>query len=154
MYRMLSYMQTITWLRRRNRDGFRVHLVPWLDCSIGWAWRIISGRQSVWSDAHSRRQGPIRRRLTGDRWQERDLPIGRDRKDGSSAGSAGGILWWDLWRGTGWNNISERHRWELPIGNYHGNSGNYHYPFFWVILHDFICKNYHENQSDRYPFFS
>ena len=45
------------------------------------------------------------------------------------------------------------HRWELPVGNYHGNSGNYHYPFFWVILHDFICKNYHENQSDRYPFF-
>ena len=30
-------------------------------------------------------------------------------------------------------------------------------PFFWVIvlviLYDFICKNYHENQSDRYPFF-
>ena len=22
------------------------------------------------------------------------------------------------------------HRWELPVGNYHGNSGNYHYPFF------------------------
>ena len=26
------------------------------------------------------------------------------------------------------------HRWELPVGNYHGNSGNYHYPFFWVIF--------------------
>ena len=25
---------------------------------------------------------------------------------------------------------SGRHRWELPVGNYHGNSGNYHYPFF------------------------
>ena len=50
-----------------------------------------------------------------------------------------------------------RHRWESPIGNYHGTRGNYHYPFFWVIvwviLHDFICKNYHENQSDRDPFF-
>ena len=50
------------------------------------------------------------------------------------------------------------HRWELLVGNYPGKSGNYHYPFFWVIfmviLHDFICKNYHENQSDRYPFFS
>ena len=49
------------------------------------------------------------------------------------------------------------HRWELPVGNYPDNSGNYHYPFFWVIfmviLHDFIFKNYHENQSDCYPFF-
>ena len=49
------------------------------------------------------------------------------------------------------------HRWELPVGNYPGNSGNYHYPFFlvifMVILHDFIWKNYHENQSDCYPFF-
>ena len=52
---------------------------------------------------------------------------------------------------------SNTHRWELPVGNYPGNSGNYHYPFFWVIfmviLHDFIFKNYHENQSDCYPFF-
>ena len=44
---------------------------------------------------------------------------------------------------------SVRHRWELPVCNYPGNSGNYHYPFFWVIfrviLHDFICKYYHEN---------
>ena len=49
-----------------------------------------------------------------------------------------------------------QHRWELPVGNYHGIRGNYHYPFIWiiflVILHDFICKNYHENHSDRYPF--
>ena len=22
------------------------------------------------------------------------------------------------------------HRWELPVGNYHGIRGNYHYPFF------------------------
>ena len=37
---------------------------------------------------------------------------------------------------------TDQHRWELPVGNYPGNSGNYHYPFFWVIfmviLHDFI----------------
>ena len=50
-----------------------------------------------------------------------------------------------------------QHRWELPVGNYHGIRGNYHYLFFGVtvlvILHDFICENYHENQSDRYPFF-
>ena len=49
------------------------------------------------------------------------------------------------------------HIWELPVGNYHGIRDNYHYPFFWVIvsvtLHDFIWKNYHRNQSDRYPFF-
>ena len=55
------------------------------------------------------------------------------------------------------NGTTGYHRWELPVGNYHGNSGNYHYPFFRVIfrkiLHDFICKNCHENQSDRYPFF-
>ena len=52
---------------------------------------------------------------------------------------------------------SSQHRWELPVGNYPGNSGNYHYSFFWVIfmviLHDFIFKNYHENRSDCYPFF-
>ena len=52
---------------------------------------------------------------------------------------------------------SNTHRWELPVGNYPSNSGNYHYPLFWVIfmviLHDFIFKNYHENQSDCYPFF-
>ena len=52
---------------------------------------------------------------------------------------------------------TNRHRWELPVVNYHGIRGNYHYPFFWVIflviLHDFIWKNYHRNQSDRYPFF-
>ena len=55
------------------------------------------------------------------------------------------------------HDLTPRHRWELPGGNYHGIRGNYHYPFlgvkYLVILHDFIRKNYHKNQSDRYPFF-
>ena len=50
-----------------------------------------------------------------------------------------------------------QHRWELPVGNYQGIRGNYYYPFCWVIilviLHDFIWRNYHRNQSDWYPFF-
>ena len=25
--------------------------------------------------------------------------------------------------------VTYDHRWELPVGNYHGSRGNYHYPF-------------------------
>ena len=50
------------------------------------------------------------------------------------------------------------HRWELPVGNYPGNSGNYHYPFFWiifmVILHDFIFKKLPRKSVRLLPFFS
>ena len=52
--------------------------------------------------------------------------------------------------------VTQRNRWELPVLRYHSIRGNYHYPFlgviYSVILHDFIGKNYHKNQSDRYPF--
>ena len=48
------------------------------------------------------------------------------------------------------------HIWELPVLRYHSIRGNYHYPFWGVIvlviLHDFIRQNYHKNQSDPYPF--
>ena len=47
--------------------GSRVHLVTWSDCSVGWACRIMSERQSAWSAAHSRLQGPSWRRRTGNR---------------------------------------------------------------------------------------
>ena len=50
----------------------------------------------------------------------------------------------------------QQHRWELTLLCYHSIRVIYHYPLLGVkcsaILHDFIRKNYHKNQSDRYPF--
>ena len=48
------------------------------------------------------------------------------------------------------------HRWELPILHYHIIGVNHPYPFlgviFRVILHNFIRHNYHNKQSNCYPF--
>ena len=97
------------------------------------------------------------KRLKGVGGQPIGIDTGKMSESGVNKPSIAG-LYENLVKSTSnqYHRPTREHRWELPVGNYHGNSGNYHYPFFWVIfmviLHDFIFKNYHENQSDCYPF--
>ena len=46
-------------------NWIRVHSTPWLACLIGWACRLMLGRQSAWSTAPARRRGISRRGRTG-----------------------------------------------------------------------------------------
>ena len=90
--------------------GSMVHLVPWLACLIGWACRLMLGRQLSCSAAHARQRRPRWRRFTGDRWRERDLPTGSGRRDGLNEESTGRRWRLDICQGTWRHNMGERKR--------------------------------------------
>ena len=118
---------TMAWLPCQTPAGSRVNLTPWSDYLIGRACWPMSGRQSTWSAAPTRRGGISCRRRTryGSLW--RGTPTGSNRRDGFTAGIVGRRWRWDIWRVTWWLSMGGWQRRDgvgepRPRGNGHGHS--------------------------------